>query len=78
MSSSEHQTGVLGSLLGSLRRPECSCSGLGSRRDWGVRFSRSTIREGGYEARSRPWKDALEERIIAKVHELFGKVNKAK
>jgi hypothetical protein len=34
--------------------------------------------EGGYEAKSRPWKDALEERIINKVHELFGKVNKAK
>ena len=40
--------------------------------------SKRVLLEGGYEARSRPWKDALEERIIAKVHELFGKVNQAK
>ena len=40
--------------------------------------SKRVLLEGGYEARSRPWKDALEERIIAKVHELFGKVNKEK
>ena len=40
--------------------------------------SKRVLIEGGYEARSRPWKDALEERIITKVHELFGKVNQAK
>jgi neutral ceramidase len=40
--------------------------------------SKRVLLEGGYEARSRPWKDALEARIIAKVHELFGKVNKEK
>ncbi len=40
--------------------------------------SKRVLLEGGYEARSRPWKDALEERIITKVHELFGKVNKSK
>ena len=40
--------------------------------------SKRVLLEGGYEARSRPWKDALEERIIAKVHQLFGKVNKEK
>ncbi|MDC0143132.1 neutral/alkaline non-lysosomal ceramidase N-terminal domain-containing protein [Verrucomicrobia bacterium] len=40
--------------------------------------SKRVLLEGGYEARSRPWKDALEERIIAKAHQLFGKVNKEK
>ena len=40
--------------------------------------SKRVLLEGGYEARSRPWKDALEERIITKVHELFGKVNPSK
>ena len=40
--------------------------------------SKRVLLEGGYEARSQPWKDALEARIIAKVHELFGKVNKEK
>ena len=40
--------------------------------------SKRVLLEGGYEARSRPWKDALEERIIANVHELFGEVNKEK
>ena len=37
--------------------------------------SKRVLLEGGYEAKSRPWKDALEERIINKVHELFGRLN---
>ncbi|MGB0580208.1 MAG: neutral/alkaline non-lysosomal ceramidase N-terminal domain-containing protein [Limisphaerales bacterium] len=37
--------------------------------------SKRVLEEGGYEARSRPWKPALEERIIAKTHELFERVN---
>jgi neutral ceramidase len=32
--------------------------------------SRRVLLEGGYEARSRPWKPTLEERIVGKVHEL--------
>ena len=40
--------------------------------------SKRVLLEGGYEARSRPWKDTLEERIIVKVHELFREVNKEK
>lgn len=32
--------------------------------------SRRVLLEGGYEARSRPWKPSLEERIVGKVHEL--------
>jgi hypothetical protein len=35
--------------------------------------SRRVLLEGGYEARSRPWKPSLEERIIKKVHELVVK-----
>lgn len=38
--------------------------------------SKRVLEEGGYEARSRPWKPTLEERIIGKVHELFGRVNR--
>ena len=37
--------------------------------------SKRVLLEGGYEARSRPWKPELEERIIAKVHELHKKLN---
>ena len=37
--------------------------------------SKRVLLEGGYEAKSRPWKTALEERIINKVHELFGRLN---
>ncbi|MCB1232924.1 MAG: neutral/alkaline non-lysosomal ceramidase N-terminal domain-containing protein [Verrucomicrobiae bacterium] len=37
--------------------------------------SKRVLLEGGYEAQSRPWKPELEERIIAKVHELFDRVN---
>lgn len=33
--------------------------------------SRRVLLEGGYEASSRPWKPALEERIVGKVQELF-------
>lgn len=33
------------------------------------------LEEGGYEAVSRPWKPELEERIIAKAHELFERLN---
>jgi hypothetical protein len=33
--------------------------------------SRRVLLEGGYEARSRPWKPTLEERIVSKVHELI-------
>jgi hypothetical protein len=31
--------------------------------------------EGGYEAQSRPWAPTLEERIVAKVHELYDRLN---
>lgn len=37
--------------------------------------SKRVLLEGGYEAKSRPWKPELEERIIAKVHELFERLN---
>ncbi len=37
--------------------------------------SRRVLLEGGYEARSRPWKSDLEERIVGKVHELLGRLN---
>lgn len=33
--------------------------------------SRRVLLEGGYEARSRPWKPTLEELIVGKVHALF-------
>ncbi len=37
--------------------------------------SKRVLLEGGYEAKSRPWKPELEERIVAKVHELHGRLN---
>src|SRR5262245_12940310 len=37
--------------------------------------SRRVLLEGGYEAESRPWKPTLEEKIIAKVHELYAQLN---
>ena len=37
--------------------------------------SRRVLLEGGYEAESRPWNPTLEERIVAKVHELYGRLN---
>jgi len=37
--------------------------------------SERVLLEGGYEARSRPWKPSLEERIVGKVHELFESSN---
>lgn len=40
--------------------------------------SRRVLLEGGYEARSRPWKPDLEERIVGKVHELVGRLNEDK
>jgi hypothetical protein len=40
--------------------------------------SRRVLLEGGYEARSRPWKPSLEERIVGKVHELVDRVNAQK
>jgi len=36
--------------------------------------SKRVLEEGGYEARSRPWKPCLEERIVGKVHELYERV----
>ena len=36
--------------------------------------SKRVLLEGGYEARSRPWKPTLEDRIVGKVHELVGKL----
>ena len=36
--------------------------------------SRRVLLEGGYEARSRPWKPTLEQRIVGKVHELVGRL----
>lgn len=38
--------------------------------------SRRVLLEGGYEAKSRPWKPELEERIIGKVHELVAETAK--
>jgi hypothetical protein len=38
--------------------------------------SRRVLLEGGYEAESRPWTPTLEERIVAKVHELYAGLNK--
>lgn len=38
--------------------------------------SRRVLLEGGYEAESRPWQPTLEERIIAKVHELYSRINR--
>jgi hypothetical protein len=38
--------------------------------------SKRVLQEGGYEAKSRPWKPALEERIVKKVHALFDEVNR--
>jgi neutral ceramidase len=40
--------------------------------------SRRVLLEGGYEAESRPWNPALEERIVAKVHELYAGLNRDK
>lgn len=37
--------------------------------------SKRVLLEGGYEAKSRPWKPELEERIVDKVHELFAEIN---
>jgi hypothetical protein len=37
--------------------------------------SRRVLVEGGYEAESRPWQPTLEERIVAKVHELHARLN---
>jgi hypothetical protein len=37
--------------------------------------SRRVLLEGGYEAESRPWTPTLEERIVAKVHELYSRLN---
>lgn len=37
--------------------------------------SRRVLLEGGYEARSRPWKPDLEERIVGKVHELVSRLS---
>ena len=37
--------------------------------------SRRVLLEGGYEARSRPWKPTLEELIVGKVHELFDRLD---
>jgi hypothetical protein len=37
--------------------------------------SRRVLLEGGYEADSRPWKPALEDRIVGKVHELCDRLN---
>ncbi|QDS94540.1 Neutral ceramidase precursor [Roseimaritima multifibrata] len=36
--------------------------------------SKRVLKEGGYEALSRPWKLTLEERIVDKVHELVGQL----
>ena len=33
------------------------------------------LEEGGYEAKCCPWKPTLEERIIAKVHELYKRLD---
>jgi neutral ceramidase len=38
--------------------------------------SQRVLAEGGYEAESRPWKHSLEERIIAKTHELVDRASR--
>jgi hypothetical protein len=38
--------------------------------------SRRVLLEGGYEAESRPWQPTLEERVVAKVHELYARLNR--
>jgi hypothetical protein len=40
--------------------------------------SRRVLVEGGYEAESRPWNPMLEERIVAKVHELYARLHRDK
>ncbi|MBC8876612.1 MAG: neutral/alkaline non-lysosomal ceramidase N-terminal domain-containing protein [Planctomycetes bacterium] len=37
--------------------------------------SKRVLEEGGYEANCCPWKPTLEERIVGKVHELYGRLN---
>jgi neutral ceramidase len=37
--------------------------------------SRRVLLEGGYEAESRPWQPTLEERVVAKAHELYSRLN---
>ncbi|MEX2578162.1 MAG: neutral/alkaline non-lysosomal ceramidase N-terminal domain-containing protein [Verrucomicrobiales bacterium] len=37
--------------------------------------SRRVLEEGGYEAKSRPWKPEIEERVVEKTHRLFEAVN---
>ena len=37
--------------------------------------SKRVLEEGGYEAKCTPWKPSLEERIVGKVHELYGRVS---
>ncbi len=37
--------------------------------------SKRVLLEGGYEAKSRPWKPELEERIHGKAHEIFDRLN---
>lgn len=37
--------------------------------------SRRVLMEGGYEANSRPWRPTLEARIVAKVHELYNRLD---
>jgi hypothetical protein len=36
--------------------------------------SQRVLEEGGYEAKNCPWKATLEERIVAKVHELYDRL----
>ena len=36
--------------------------------------SRRVLLEGGYEAESRPWQPTLEERIVAKVQEMYSRI----
>jgi len=38
--------------------------------------SKRVAEEGGYEARCCPWKPSLEERIVGKVHDLYGRLEK--
>ena len=37
--------------------------------------SKRVLEEGGYEANCCPWKPTLEERIVGKVHELYGRLD---
>ena len=64
----------LKSELGSATGPAIWIAGYSNAME-GYIPSRRVLVEGGYEAESRPWQPTLEERIVAKVHELYARLN---